>query len=63
MPFQTTVNDLLHRLRECKDDTRAAELARQLKSALHEEIELMRAKTKSLSTINAIRHISIDRTN
>jgi hypothetical protein len=60
MPFQTRVNDLLNRLRNCNDDNRAADLARQLKAALHEEIELMRAKTKSLTAINSIRRISTD---
>ena len=60
MPFQTRVNDLLNRLRNCNDDNRAADLARQLKAALHEEIELMRVKTKSLTAINSIRRISTD---
>ena len=53
MPFQSRVEQLLEHLHKCEDDTSAAELARELKHALHEEIELMRAKTKSLSVINA----------
>jgi hypothetical protein len=53
MPFRSRVDKLLEHLYGCEDDNRAAELARELKRALHEEIELMRTKTKSLSVINA----------
>jgi hypothetical protein len=55
MPFRNRVDELLARLNACKDDNRAIDLVRELKDALHEEIELMRAKTKSLSVINASR--------
>jgi hypothetical protein len=61
MPFQSRVSELIERINDCKDDNHAAALARELKTALHEQIELMRAKTKSLSAINAIRRISSDR--
>ena len=48
MPFESRTRALSKELSSCKDDQRAVELARELQSALHEEIELMRAKAKNL---------------
>jgi hypothetical protein len=51
MPFESRTRALSKELSTCKDEKRAVELARELQSALHEEIELMRTKAKNLALL------------
>jgi hypothetical protein len=52
MPFQARIRELSKHLTECKDDHRSLQLAKELQAALHEEIELLRAKVENLPLLN-----------
>jgi hypothetical protein len=53
MPFEARIQDLCAQLAVCKDDERSLELARELREALHEEIELMRSKATNITLLKS----------
>jgi hypothetical protein len=53
MPFEARIQAICAELAVCKDDQRSLELARELREALHEEIELMRSKATNITLLKS----------
>lgn len=49
MPFEARVRDLSERLASCKDERLSLEIALELQTVLHEQIELLRIKAAGVS--------------
>jgi hypothetical protein len=58
VPFESRIRELSEQLANCKDDTRALELAQELQRLLHERVEQLRTEASSLPLLTKRKNLT-----